>query len=637
MRGLSLAVLVAVLVAGWATVTGASRASGSDPGALVRTTAQSTIGVVLDEIPPSMRSRVAEALIARPASFWTDRAKVQLHLTSYRLVFRQYFYDAPKGELPLPPDAVWNIKLVAQPTRRRVQGHDVVAVDYRFSSVLLTDAASPGKSEPRLADAGGTWREPFNFPIDPELVMQRTGYACMDESDFPFNSVDSEEVDSFYDQTAEVEKKLSNQDQAHYTRQPSESCLAALKHHIGRIDTSVRYERLPWNQRTADRYRVGTVTGNDPDLKIYDPEFGPSRITYRYVPQASCEVAEDSVGGTGWRRLLQFATSDENVGNQPLRIGHLDYSVTSKPGELDAHNLFQFSACHHHYHFNYYGDFTWRGADAAVDSKKGFCLQSTARVANREGSPIFQPFDTCHYQGVAAGWLDEYKAGLPSQWLDITTFRPGTGERSFTSNPNGFICEGKFVNGKGEPLGPNDKLVWAATGLTAANGKPVEAPLCQQSPDFNGNNHDSVTETIPPQGQGLITTTCTRGQIGPLRNCGFGATPSTVACAPGQPTTATFALPPDAPPQVVRITEFSHTLDSPIPARYEDSWVPLSPGVSDQPYMLANTTVTASAPKTVTFTCPGPRTGGDPEPGGVFSIYSGPVFPDDPAVALTKT
>ena len=31
------------------------------------------------------------------------------------------------------------------------------------------------------------------------------------------------------------------------------------------------------------------------------------------------------------------------------------------------------------------------------------------------------------------------------------------------------------------------------------------------------------------QGLGLITTTCTRGQIGPLRNCGFGTHPTTGA------------------------------------------------------------------------------------------------------------
>jgi len=108
-------------------------------------------------------------------------------------------------------------------------------------------------------------------------------------------------------------------------------------------------------------------------------------------------------------------------------------------------------------------------------------------------------------------------------------------------------------------------------------------------------------------------------------------------CAAGQETTATFAIAPDAAPQVVRVTEFSHVLNSAIPARYEDSWVPLSPGVSDQPYLLANAVVEASVPTTVTFTCPAPRTGANPEPGGTYAVYSAPVFPDDDAAPITKS
>jgi hypothetical protein len=84
------------------------------------------------------------------------------------------------------------------------------------------------------------------------------------------------------------------------------------------------------------------------------------------------------------------------------------------------------------------------------------------------------------------------------------------------------------------------------------------------------------------------------------------------------------------------LTEFSHELGSPIPARYEDSYVPLRPGVSDQPSMLANTIVTATAPVTVTFACPSPRTGGVSEPGGTFSVYTAPVFPADPAAPVTR-
>jgi hypothetical protein len=478
------------------------------------------------------------------------------------------------------------------------------------------------------------------LPVDPELLFQRTGYACMDEDSFPFNSVDSEEADSFYDQTAVVEKTLGNVGQYHFTVQPTQSCVDAVRDHVGRVETAVVFERLPWSASLADQYRLGQVTGVEPDLATYVPDFAPSRVTYRYIHgenSSNCEVVEGSVTGTGWRRLLQFATTDENVGGRDLTIGGVDYTLSGKAGELDLHNLFELSPCHQHYHFKYYGTLSWSGNGATVNAKNGFCLQATLRTSNRETSPLHNPFSSCSFQGVSPGWSDQYKAGLPNQWIDTTTFSPGTGTRSFRSNPNGFLCEGTFVDENGNPLGPNDPVVWADTGLTGENGQPVEAPLCDLKDGWDSNNAHSVPETILPQGQGLITSTCTRGQIGPLRNCGFGTSTTVTDCVPGAATTATFTVGKKATPQVVRVAEYSHQLHSPIPARYEDSWVPLHPGVSDQPSMLGNGIVAPGAPLTLTFTCPSPRTGGAYEPGGTYSVYTGPVFPDDPAAKVDQS
>jgi hypothetical protein len=620
--------LVGVMCVTLAAVEPGARPAAPDPGALVRTSSASTVGVLLDEIPGEMRDRVAAALIGKPAAYWQQRAAQQLRLTSYRLVFRKFFYSARRQQLPLPPEPLWNIELMGTPRRAVIDGHDVVAVDYRFSSVLLTDASSPAASEPRLRKVGGTWREPFILPVDPEMVLQRTGFACMDEEEFPFHSVDSEEVDSFYDQECTVEKGLSNVGQCHFTRRAEQSCVQALEDHVGRVHTAVAFERLPWDPILADQVRFGTVSGDEPDLQVYVPDFTPSRITYRYIHDSGCEVVEQSVTGVGWRRLLQFATSDENVGNETLTIGGVDYTISGHAGELDSHNLFEYSPCHNHYHFKYYGDFTWNG-DRVVNSKKGFCLQSTARTANREGSPLHNPFASCDFQGVAAGWVDQYKAGLPGQWLDITGFPAGRGVRSFRSNPNGFLCEGTFVDEQGNPIGPKDAVVWAPTGLVAENGEPVEAPLCALKSGWDSNNEDRTEDVIPPAGEGLITTPCTRGQIGPLRNCGFQLSTPRQACTPGQPVTLTLSVPADSAPQVARLCEFSHALDSPIACRYEDTWVPLAPGVSDQPYTLATAIVTPALPATVTFACPSERAGGTYEPGGAYSIYTGPVYPDD--------
>src|SRR5262245_9487954 len=64
----------------------------NDPGALVRVTASARVGVLLDEIPPSLRPRAEAMLRARPASFWDALARRQLSATLYRLVFRQFYY-----------------------------------------------------------------------------------------------------------------------------------------------------------------------------------------------------------------------------------------------------------------------------------------------------------------------------------------------------------------------------------------------------------------------------------------------------------------------------------------------------------------------------------------------------------------
>ena len=219
--------------------------------------------------------------------------------------------------------------------------------------MLLSDEASPGVSERRLRRVGGKWSEPFVLPVDPELVMQRTGYACMDEDAFPFGSVDSEEVDSFYDQTAVVEDTLGERrpvplhGAADEVLRPT-LCATTSAGSRPRSSSSAS----PGIRRSPTATATARSRATDPDLAVYEPDFAPSRTTYRYIHASGsggCEVAEGSVGGTGWRRLLQFATSDENVGERELTIGGVDYTLSGQAGGLDRHNLFELSPCHKHY------------------------------------------------------------------------------------------------------------------------------------------------------------------------------------------------------------------------------------------------------------------------------------------------
>ncbi|HEU5072923.1 MAG TPA: hypothetical protein VFU02_02095, partial [Polyangiaceae bacterium] len=157
------------------------------PGALVQTRMTATVGVLLDELPEGLRERAATELIAESDEFWLGRARAQVALTAYRLVFRNFFYDEAegKGQLPLPPAEVLEFELTKAPERVDYAGHDVVAVEYTMHSTLLTDPQSVVDAEAALAEIGGSWEEPFVLPIDPELLFQRTGYACMDEAEFP--------------------------------------------------------------------------------------------------------------------------------------------------------------------------------------------------------------------------------------------------------------------------------------------------------------------------------------------------------------------------------------------------------------------------------------------------------------------
>src|SRR5262249_41875101 len=152
-----------------------------------------------------------------------------------------------------------------------------------------------------------------SLPIDPELIFQRTGFACVDEQEFPPDSVDSEEMDSFYDHECQVENTLSNVDQCHLTALPTQSCIEALDGKIGRIDTKIRFERVAWDTNVANKYRVGRITNiNGADLQLIESEFHRNRVVYKYIPASSCAVTEGCVGAPGWRRLLQFSTSDVN-------------------------------------------------------------------------------------------------------------------------------------------------------------------------------------------------------------------------------------------------------------------------------------------------------------------------------------
>ena len=611
-------VLAPLVALGLCVLPGLSACSGDDAvgsgsegpeGALIAISLDSRVGVLLDELPVELRDDAAERVLAEGDAFWQQRARAQVQLSSYRLVFRNFYYDEEegRGQLPLPPSELWQIELDAEPERVSVEGHDLVVRGYTLASTLLTDEASAGASDPALAEVGGAWEEPFVFPLDPELLLQRTGYACMDEAEFPPNSVDGENVATFYDHECEA-----GENECHVTEVPDEDCVEALDRAVGSIGTAVRFERLEWDDELADEVRTGDLTDTDePDVRVMAEGLDVERVIYRYIDENSCALAEGCVGGTGWRRLLQFDASVHNVGGAALDIGDVDYYLEGGGTPLADHNIFEYSDCHEHYHFSYYGDFLFGSGDEQSGNKQAFCLQSTSRYSNNEYSPLVHPYGACDFQGIQAGWGDDYGAGIECQWIDVTDVDVSAGDAqgdlTFIFNPEAFLCEGTPVlDDEGNPT-------WEETEFETVHGDPVDRAVCDFVEGWDDNNREQ--KSLDVTRGGLISSDCARGQFGPLRDCGFSegaGSLRTVACPPGERITVDCSVPSEAAPSVIRVCEYSEVLGMGTACVLRDA--------------LRNE-ILLTGTFELDVECPAARS--DSEPGGTVALYTAPLFTGD--------
>lgn len=104
------------------------------------------------------------------------------------------------------------------------------------------------------------------------------------------------------------------------------------------------------------------------DLAINAPRLASSaRMELAQFAPNSCEIQEGCVQGSGERTLLRFDLETPNIGSGDLVLGD--------PSEQQ--NLFEYSPCHNHFHFNSYADYSLEnelGAVVAVGHKQAFCL-----------------------------------------------------------------------------------------------------------------------------------------------------------------------------------------------------------------------------------------------------------------------
>lgn len=160
-------------------------------------------------------------------------------------------------------------------------------------------------------------------------------------------------------------------------------------------------------------------------------------ITFKEIEPGSCELYEGCVGAAGVRRLLRFDTTTPNVGEGDMYLG--------RPEDND--NIFLFSECHNHYHFDTYADYQLLDTDGNVVApghKQAFCLLD------------FEPWEAgmtwldaqyyCGNQGITAGFADTYGRDLDCQYIDITDVSPGDYTLRITLNYAHMLAEADYEN-----------------------------------------------------------------------------------------------------------------------------------------------------------------------------------------------
>lgn len=223
---------------------------------------------------------------------------------------------------------------------------------------------------------------------------------------------------------------------------------------------------------SADQYcgadcECHRLTDARPDF-VVDEEMLRDEIlfTAETFRDTSCAVVEGCLGGIGLRRLMRFSTAVINQGQ----------AAFVPPPPQTRPDLFVYSACHGHYHFEYFSNYTLvdpHGNIVLVGHKMGFCMEDTFPYTNLQNPN--QPcgkVHTCDYQGISVGWADVYGNSLDCQWLDITNIPAGNYKLVVAINEHRFFDEMSFSNNRAEidvMIGeddrfPNSKALSSSTG-----------------------------------------------------------------------------------------------------------------------------------------------------------------------------
>jgi lysyl oxidase len=176
--------------------------------------------------------------------------------------------------------------------------------------------------------------------------------------------------------------------------------------------------------------------GGKPDLTVDPKRFvSQMEIVDRYFDPSSCALAEGTVGGSGYRRILRFDTVVINAGDGDLVVG--DRSDPNNPYA----EFFFLHPCHGHYHIlgfsTYYLLDPVTRQQVVQGQKQGFCFEDSFKYDGGKSNGY-----SCTFQGITSGWGDWYYKQLVGQWIDITGVPEGDYIVKVVINEVGMFDEG---------------------------------------------------------------------------------------------------------------------------------------------------------------------------------------------------
>jgi hypothetical protein len=176
------------------------------------------------------------------------------------------------------------------------------------------------------------------------------------------------------------------------------------------------------------------------------------------------------VTSPGTHLLLRFTSSTPNIGKADLFVGNPSNCLG---------DLFRFSECHQHLHFQEYADYRlWTAAgfdkwvanrdlteptnsrhnarllekarksgELIVGRKQGFCVIDVAPYNNAGTEPGPPRYQSCgSNQGIKVGWADQYVQLLACQFIQMTGVAEGDYVLEDHVNPEQLFPESDYTN-----------------------------------------------------------------------------------------------------------------------------------------------------------------------------------------------